>query len=272
MLLVGTLVSCGTKEFQGYRLDRPSQAFELPKEMREISGLAWWRKDHIAMVQDEKGEVFIFDISRKKIIEHKDFDKDGDYESVASDGEHVYAVRSDGRVDRLNGISGKKMDHWKTGLTRHNDVEGSCWDVRRGRLLMACKADPGSGLDARVQRAVYAFDPATGELDPDPALVVHLDSIKVAVAKRGLMTKGMRFAPSAIAIHPATGNYWLLSAHDRMIVVLNGTGNVIDATYLEPALFPQPEGLDIDPDGLMLISSEGRGGAGRLLVYGPIAN
>ncbi|MBZ0206591.1 MAG: SdiA-regulated domain-containing protein [Flavobacteriales bacterium] len=240
--------------------------------MREISGLAWWRKDHIAMVQDEKGEVFIFDISRKKITGSMDFDKNGDYESVASDGEHLYAVRSDGRVDRLHGGSGKKVDHWKTGLTRRNDVEGSCWDVRRERLLMACKADPGSGLDARVQRAVYAFDPVTGELDPDPALVVHLDSIKVALAKRGLMTKGMRFAPSAIAIHPTTGNYWLLSAHDRMIVVLNGTGNVIDATYLERALFPQPEGLDLDPDGLLLISSEGRGGAGRLLVYEPIAN
>ncbi|MBL0126436.1 MAG: SdiA-regulated domain-containing protein [Flavobacteriales bacterium] len=247
-------------------MDQPAERIELPKELREVSGLAWWDKDHIAMVQDEQGDLFVYDISRKKMIHDKDFGKRGDHEGVASDGEQLYIVRSDGRIYRTQGVSGKDVEHWDTPLKAQNDVEGICWDPVRQRLLLACKADPGAGLDPKNQRAVYAFDPASGEMDDAPVLVLALDSIAPALARRGQRSVGFHFAPSAIAIHPGTGQVWVLSAKDPMIVVVDATARVIDATHLDPLLFPQPEGLTFDPDGSLYISSEDKG-HGRLLVF-----
>jgi DNA-binding beta-propeller fold protein YncE len=263
-----SLTGCTQKAFLGYLLDQPDELIELPKELREVSGSAWWDKDHIAMIQDEQGDLFVYDISRKKMIHDKDFGKKGDHEGVASDGEHLYIVRSDGRIYRTQGVSGKDVEHWDTPLGSKNDVEGICWDPIRQRLLLACKADPGAGLDPKSQRAVYAFDPASGEMDDAPVLVLALDSIAPAFKLRGQQSVGFKFSPSAIAIHPNTGHTWVLSAKDPMLVVVDTQGGVVDATHLDPVLFPQPEGLTFDADGLLYISSENKG-HGRLLVYKP---
>jgi uncharacterized protein YjiK len=38
---------------------------------------------------------------------------------------------------------------------------------------------------------------------------------------------------------------------------------------LDKELLPQPEGICFSPDGIMFISSEGKGGKGRILVFQP---
>ena len=259
--------SCSSHEFQGYTLERPDTVLNLPKVMREVSGLAWLKKDHVAMVQDEEGRVFVYDISKGRIVDQQKFGKDGDHEAIASDGRHIYVVRSDGKIYRIDPETGKQDAKWDTWLTSKNDVEGGCWDVASGRLLLACKGDPGQGLDGHDLRAVYAFDPETGVLDTKPFLLVHLEAIAKALQASGQAAGAVAFAPSSIKVHPVTGLYWLLSAHGRMIVALARDGTVVQASRLSPTLFPQPEGMTFDDVGTLYLSSEGRKGAGRLLVY-----
>ncbi len=64
--------------------------------------------------------------------------------------------------------------------------------------------------------------------------------------------------------------YWILSAHDRLVVVLGADSKVLEATRLQQSLFVQPEGMSFDDKGNLFLSSEGHKGAGLLLVFEPL--
>ena len=46
----------------GYNLSEFNEKYVLEKELREISGLSYYGKNQLACIQDEKGEVYIYDL------------------------------------------------------------------------------------------------------------------------------------------------------------------------------------------------------------------
>ncbi|MEL6720372.1 MAG: SdiA-regulated domain-containing protein, partial [Bacteroidota bacterium] len=75
------------------------------------------------------------------------------------------------------------------------------------------------------------------------------------------------FAPSAIAIHPITKDWYILSSVGKLLVVLDQEGNIQNVEKLSARLMKQPEGLCFDTNGDLFITSEGDGGKGRLFKY-----
>ncbi len=269
-LLLVLLCSCSGEVFQGYALSKPDQRIALPGDLREVSDLAWSGPEQLSMVQDERGILFLYDLSKRAVDTKVKFEKRGDFEGVARDGDRTFMVESNGRVHLLDAFGDPDGEqHWDTFLDTDNDVEGACWDATTQRLLLACKADPGSDLDKHEQRAIYAFDPISGVLDPAPVYVVELDDVRDALKARNQGIRQLQFAPSALEIHPYTGDLWVLSAHDRLVVVISRNGQVLDATLLAPELYVQPEGLTFDPNGRLFISSEGGDHKGYLLSFTP---
>src|SRR3954469_25329989 len=44
-----------------------SRKWEMPHQLKEISGIVWLDENHFACVQDEAGEIFIFNTGQNKI-------------------------------------------------------------------------------------------------------------------------------------------------------------------------------------------------------------
>ncbi|MCR6719600.1 MAG: SdiA-regulated domain-containing protein [Chitinophagaceae bacterium] len=69
--------------------------------------------------------------------------------------------------------------------------------------------------------------------------------------------KGKRFQPSALARHPVTGEWFILSSVNKLLVITDENWNVKSAWKLTPSRFRQPEGMAFDKDGNLFISNEG---------------
>lgn len=259
-----------------YDFENPSAAFNLPSALKEISGLTMLDAQHLGAVEDEKGVLYILDVNTGKIIGNKGFGKKGDYEGVARMGEGVAVLRSDGRVWKIKDWKQHPLeaDDKGTPLKARHDTEGIVYDAARNRLLIACKEYAGKGM--KKKKAIYAYDFETDTMSEDPVFVVDTkdlprseDPLNAAI-RSFFETFGdlSGFKPSGLALHPATGQLYILSSVRKVIVVMNPDGQMAGIWPLNADLLPQPEGLAFLSNGDLFISSEGGGNRkGRLLRF-----
>jgi len=77
-----------------YDFDKPSQTIVLPKILEEASGLTDISLTEVALVQDEKGIIFIFDLEKESITKRIPFAGDGDYEGASRVGYVIVVLMS----------------------------------------------------------------------------------------------------------------------------------------------------------------------------------
>jgi uncharacterized protein YjiK len=247
-----------------YRLDAPDDRFALPGDLREISGLTVLPNGRLGAVQDEEGVVFDLDPATGRVVDQLEFGESGDYEGIAVGPDALWVLRSDGdlyRVARADDGS-VSTDKTETALAARNDTEGLTYDPASGWLLVAAKEDPDAEGAGRLDgvRAVYAFDPVTRALRPDPAFLLD----------RQIVDDGtVPFKPSGLAVHPLTGRVYVLSSVRTALAVVDPDGTLLAVRPLDAALFPQPEGIAFFPDGTLFIANEGPAGPGTLLRFAP---
>ena len=68
--------------------------WELPDILYEVSGIAYMGDQKIAAVQDEKGIIFVYNLSTSSIEKEILFGEDGDYEGIALAGSTAYVLKS----------------------------------------------------------------------------------------------------------------------------------------------------------------------------------
>ena len=71
--------------------------------------------------------------------------------------------------------------------------------------------------------------------------------------------------PSAIAIHPQTGDIYVTEATNPKLLVLDRTGKLKSLKILNSEEFYKPEGISFSPEGKMFISNEGKDDPGNIL-------
>lgn len=274
-----------------YELNKPDRTMELPGKLDEISGLGMSTyKTLLCAIQDEKGIVFFVDKKSGKIREEVQFWKDGDYEGVEVVGDDVFVVKSTGTVYEIRKLATSQQEvlKYNSFLGRENDVEGLCYDEKNQRLLLACKGKPATGESLetlRFKKVIYSFDLKSKALDPEPAYSITLDQIQAYLKRHPNIEKrdkfmeyfapdksNLDFNPSAIAIHPKTGNLYLTSSVGKVIMVLSPKGKLLYIGKLEKKIHPQPEGIVFDDDGGMYISNEGKNGKARIHYFKAQAN
>ncbi|MEZ5055616.1 MAG: SdiA-regulated domain-containing protein [Saprospiraceae bacterium] len=288
-----SLTSCGLEEenrivFQkeGYELPyemfEPEVVFELPESLKEISGLTILPDSNLlAAVQDEVGVVYFINKIDGKVVKEVAFWGDGDFEGIEAVGEKIYTVKSNGDVfvieDYLS--DSVKSDRIKTFLNKDANVEGLGYNETTKKLLMACKGIP-DGLDDD-QKNIYSFDIETLEIDTTPSSYVNLQMVRnylgseeITPYAEKIMDKinpdegGFTFAPSAIAQHPITEEFYILSSVGKLLMVLSAEGEINYIEKLDKKILPQPEGICFEKNGTMWISSEGKkSGNGTVLKY-----
>ncbi len=252
-----------------YDLQAPDTVLMLSQpELQEISGLsATGQPGILCAVSDERGEVFFLDAASGKVIHRLFFREKGDFEGVEKVDDQIYAVRSNGQVYKIQKLKRRnpRITCYETFLTKEDDVEGLGYDQQRHALLLACKGIP----DSAHKRYIYTFDLKSQRLLDTPAYWIDPRLINEQIPYTE-DEKPHFFSPSGIALHPHTGDVYIIStALKRLIVLDYTTGALRYAARLDRALMPQPEGIAFDADGRLFIASEGKKGDGRLLRFSP---
>ena len=271
-------------DHQYYDLENPDARYKMPDYLEEISGLSYYGKGKLACIQDEKANIYVWNLEKEKVVKKYDFGKDADYEDIAVVDKTAYILRNNGNIYRVDDFKNKdrKVKTYNTPLKEKNNTEGLAYDPLSNSLLVACKGSPsiGEGNSYEGYKAIYKFDIEEEELITKPYFLVdleHLDSyidqsafarFSVRIAKKLHMIESQTsFEPSGLAIHPIYGDIYIISSVGKLLIVLNRKGKVLDVKELDPKEFRQPEGICFSPDGDMFISNEGQGGKGYILEF-----
>ncbi len=269
-----------------YRMGQPDAIFKLPKKLVEVSGLSLTKDgSRLVLIQDEDGIVFFMDKKSGEIVEEIKFGKEGDYEGVEIVGEDIYIVKSSSKIYKIKKYNQALQEVFKfsTPLTKEHDIEGLAYDTKSKSLLLACKGQPDLDNDKEKSlfvKAIYRFSLESNELDTIPALSIDrqdvIDYFKehpplIKVNKDGEIKESnpekLPCYPSAIAIHPVTGNYYITSSKGKVLFIVSPQGEIIHLEKLDKRLHPQPEGLVFDSDGTLYLSNEGKDGPGRIYRF-----
>lgn len=248
----------------GYKLFKPDKKTFLDYYLEEISGLAYYSEDTLAAIEDERGILYLISSDSGEIIRKIEFSNPGDYEGVEILGDKIYILKSDGDIFSFERGHSDEVEAARenTVLSSENNAEGL--GASDGNLLVALKGS-GNIDDNEVKgKAVYIYDPITKKLKTSEFLTIDKSDLNEFIGKRKYFNKINDFDPSAIARHPITEDYYILSA-DEVLVVFNTDLDLKEVIRLHPIIYNQVEGICFAPNGTMFISSEGGGGKGKLM-------
>ncbi len=267
----------------GYQLGAPVRSLLLPPQLREISAVLVLDGHTLGCLQDEKGAIFVLDLRTNALQRTLTFGPRGDYEGLALGNGVLHVLRSDGTVLRLRS-EGEQLaiaDATEAVPKKRDyaEFEGLCWDPVDRRFLLAPKGPPADGR--ADHRTVYALDGSTLAVARQPVLDLRVSDV-LAQAKaigaalptritgKGHEKPDLKLHFSEVAVHPTTGDCWLLSSPDRVLLVVGRDGALRGLHAFAQDELPQPEGLAFLPSGELVIASEGRDGPGVVRLYGPV--
>jgi uncharacterized protein YjiK len=243
-----------------YQMGKPDDIISLPNRLTEISGLSHWGNNQLLTVQDEDGKVFIYGLTEKKVVEEFDFGKNRDYEGITHIDSTIYVLEADGDMYKINYQKGtKKYASVKieSSFKHSNDTEGICFDPITKKMLIAPKEDQlGPTRDQPHIKGVYTMDINTTVVNEDPLVSINEFQLgEIIYGER----KRYEIKPSGVAVHPESGEIYVLASVGKLLVVMSRKNTVVHVERLDEKVFPQPEGISFNEKGDLFISSEGKG-------------
>ena len=231
--------------------------------MREISGLAASGSGTVFAVDDEQAVIYELDYREGRV--RREFAVgnpvlDGDFEGLAVQGSALYLMDSSGDLYRSQiGADSQHVPVEKlpTGLESQCEFEGLA--SSRARLYLLCKTLYDT---ADVQNlTVFAWDTASDRLVSNEQIALPTAEILRSIDKK-------RWQPSGIAIHPQTGNWFIVAARQAALIETSPAGQLLSARRLPgDDRHPQAEGIEFTRDARLLIADEGGKGKARLTMY-----
>jgi hypothetical protein len=236
------------------------KTWNMPNELREISGIALLDSTRVATIEDTRGTIFIYNLTDEKIEKQIQFGKQGDYEGIAYAQGSYFVLRSDGYLFEVN-EQGKVLHEYDLPLNDKDDTESLFYNAPNNRLLVGQKE---GGKDV-IKKGIFAFDLKTRQFNDDPVYsfdpnVSFCDSVPASNGeKKGGASKGNAgkiVKPSDIAIHPITHEIFVVDGPNQRVLVLSPEGTPLYFLKLDKT-FEQAEGLMFSPSGDLFISTEG---------------
>ncbi len=222
---------------------------DLPVYLDELSGLAYYAKDtSVFGVIDEDGILFKIPIMNPTKTSEWIFDKPRDFEDLVLVDSTFYALVSNGDVVRINfqgdSIVTEKSEFSATSGKKTNEFETIYMDA--GQIVVLCKECED---DKKSKISSYVFDPLK-------LTYSEHTTIDMAPIAKKLDGEKLALKASAGAINPITKDLYLVSAIEKVIVILDSTGTFKDLYKLNPKIYKQPEGISFTPAGDLIISNE----------------
>jgi hypothetical protein len=238
----------------------------LPRDLAEISGLAYTPDGRLFAHGDERAVVYQIDLASGRLVKRFGIGGPGgpllgDFEDIQVVGDRIFLVTSKGEVlEGREGGDGETRPALRSGrgLGGACETEGMTWDAGSKSLLLLCKQTKGKQWKGQV--VILAYSPETGEFEPEPRLVIPEAELQRVTGAKG-------FAGSAITRHPRSGTYLMLAGPQRLFAEIDSTGKVLGGGKLSAHRHRQPEGIAIAPDLMLLISDEAAGRTATITGY-----
>ena len=239
---------------------------ELPKRLREISGLATTSDHRLLAHNDETGVVFEIDHRDGSVVKEFELaDMEGpvadDFEGIAVADGRIYLVTSSGRLyESHEGGDGESVLYreYATGVGRDCEIEGLAHDPGGRELLLMCKEARSEDLVGRL--AMYRWSIDEKRLSADPPTIVPVGDFGWRIASS-------RYNPSGIERHPVSGHYFVVAARQGAIAEMTPAGEVLAAKRFTAGWHRQIEGIAFAADGALIVADEGGSGRAVLTVY-----
>lgn len=240
-----------------YNFFQPDQSFDLPDILNEISGISIKTNNQIFCIQDEIGSAFLYNLENEAVDEIYRFSDIGDFEDIVYNNNHLFILRSDGALFTIILSDYPKNITMQYLPLQSLNIEGLSYDKKTESLLVACHE---SNINNNPnERNIHRYYPKKKSGTLAQEINVSIDEINEYFKNNysEIKQSTINFNPSAIGIHPVSGEYYILSATDRMIVVCDKQKKVKTIYALPSNIFYKPEGIDFLANGDMLISNEG---------------
>ena len=252
---------------------------ELPPELSEISGITFLNDTVLVAIQDEEGILYYYNLPQNKIIRKQTFAGSGDYEDLVKAGNDMYVITSDGILSQIKNFesSNPVLTVIETPFTKKNDIEGIAYDAKHHRLLIAPKEH---GLEEnQTTKEIYGFDLKTMRFQIKPVFSIRLEEISSQFSGDALEESSKKFLKaignqnmnkvfrsSAITVNDKTGEIYVLSSLNGLIIILSSAGELTKIIQFSGVEYKQPEGIAFAPNGKLHISNEGgKSGLGNII-------
>lgn len=252
------LLSCAPKaDFlspEGYNLNKPVKYF-MPDNLEEISGIAF-NKGNAAMLyaeEDENGRVYYMKPGDKE-AKFSSFKQTGDFEDMAIANGQVVMLQSKGKLYTfpLSDVNGTKIDNAQEfkGLLPPGEFEGM-YANEQGQVYVMCKHCDIDKTSKQTSGFIFQLG-GDGKLTANGNFRINVKHIADQ-----LNDQKVSFHPSALAQNPRSKQWYVVSSVNKLLVILNEQWKVMQVFKLNPAVFPQPEGIAFDSQNNLYISNEG---------------
>jgi len=258
------LMGCSTYSGRSFVPDTPQyndhekKVYILKKKLLEISGLVYLGKDSVAAINDEKGELFLLDLNNNGSIKYR-FGEKGDYEELVKAGDTYYVLSSNGDIVE---VSAPPQVHGTVYQFPGNDnkieFESLVYYKKLNKLVLISKDQ----RDRAANISAYSFDLQSRQFD-----TTEFFSIPKKRIFQMLQSYSYDCKPSAAAIHPVTGKLFIIASVGKQLLICSPDGKLEKIYKLNPAQFPQPEGITFADNGDMYISNEGLDGKATILKF-----
>ncbi|RYF96372.1 MAG: SdiA-regulated family protein, partial [Chitinophagaceae bacterium] len=174
------------------------------------------------------------------------------YEDLAITRENVFILKSNGTLfsfgfDHITEEEVDSVTEWK-GVVPKGEYEAMSVDPS-GNLVVICKKCAGEKNKELVSGYIIK---AGDSLQAGGSFNIDVAQIK---AISGKVKRGFR--PSGLARNPVTGEWFIISSINKLLVVTDQNWKVTEACQLDGNMFNQPEGIAFDKQGNLYISNEG---------------
>jgi uncharacterized protein YjiK len=213
---------------------------------------------------DEDGQVWEIDYRRGVLVKQFSLGErrvKGDFEGITIANGAVFMLASNGKLYEFReGANGAHVAYkiHDTGLKAECEFEGVAFDPAINALLLACK----HVHDKQIKDAIVIYRWSLGASDSASRLTRMIVPVDSVLAKNGWKN----LSPSDITIDPLTGNYVIIASLEKALISITPAGALVFVRPL-PASHPQPEGVAITKDGILLVSDEGGQGSGIITLY-----
>lgn len=238
----------------GYDFSK-GEKLTLFKRLEEVSGIAFLPgTDTVLMaVNDEEGRIYPVNLNNPGVKSDPfKFSGRGDFEDIAFFNGRWHVLESNGLVysgDLLN------LDWPKPSpILPQGEYEGMA--AYQDTLFVICKECPD---DKEGTATVFFMKTAGDSLKKANTALVDATAF--------LKGKNKKILASALARHPLTHEWFILSHLNGCLIIADAQFKVKQYIKLPRSVFLQPEGIAFSSTGDLFISSEGEGKPGYIMKF-----